>query len=526
MGEVHPLARPRSVVDPIHGLVRLTEEEIEVIDTPTFQRLRRIKQNGLLHLVFPAATHSRFEHSIGVLACVDAMLQALILNSEAAENQLVNRGRAEPGQGVRFYAVERKTLHKIFRVARLAALVHDVGHGPCSHAFDSFAPQRRHIRRLINDDSALKPLRPHIKQILGDNDSTNEDEPVAHEVMSLLLFAWIWANRSNESDDREILIAVCAAILGGPLLAALTDHPLYPWLPLIHDLVASAPIDADRMDYVERDSRSCGVTYGIFDRERLLKSVLCYRAEQKDDGAKPHYRLGWKLSGLRAIENFLQARFQLFVQIYYHKTNHALTLMLNELAKRAREAHVELFECTSLEGLADEYALLGDESFLSSLRDGSNSPFQLEPSINSLAQAIKNRHFWRRIYESRDGHKSAEIVLQALQVQCPDEPLCLDIQRVKATKDLDKGGALLEAGTDGYRIRSGVTWTDSSPILKTLEDQERSIARVYFCPNVEAENPKDSLEERARKRALQGQDIQATTERLQKLTRRLCSKPE
>ena len=58
MGGVHPLDRPSSVVDPIHGLVRLTREEMAIIDTPTFQRLRRVKQNGLLHLVFPAATRS------------------------------------------------------------------------------------------------------------------------------------------------------------------------------------------------------------------------------------------------------------------------------------------------------------------------------------------------------------------------------------------------------------------------------------------------------------------------------------
>ena len=526
MGEVHPLARPRSVIDPIHGLVRLTDEELALIDTPTFQRLRRIKQNGLLHLVFPAATHSRFEHSIGVLACVDAMLQALILNSEAAKKQLVHAGSAEPGQGVRFSAIQHTTLQKVFRVARLAALVHDVGHGPCSHAFDSFAPQRRQIRRLLKKDPSLQPIRPFIQDILGNEDSADEREPVAHEVMSVLLFAWIWAQGPN-NDDNQTLIAVCAVILGGPMLAQLSDRSLYSWLPLIHDLVASAPVDADRMDYVERDSRSCGVTYGIFDRQRLLKSVLCYREAQEDNKAEPHYRMGWKLSGLRAIENFLQARFQLFVQIYYHKTNHALTLMLKELGVRARKARLEFFAFTSLEELADEYAELGDESFLSRLRGRSRDSFVDQPEINSLAQAIEYRQFWRRIYKSHDGHKSAEIVLQVLQDQYPKEPLFLDIQKVKATKDLDTGGALLERGGDKdiYRVRSDVTWTGTSPILKTLEDQERSIARVYLCPEFEAEKSTDSPTERAHKRASRREAIQSTTESLQRATRRVCSKP-
>src|SRR3954467_4997264 len=81
---LHPLDLPKSVLDPVHGLVRMTGLEVRVLNHPTFQRLRRVKQNGLLHLVFPAATHTRFEHSIGVLSVADAMIRALISNSETA----------------------------------------------------------------------------------------------------------------------------------------------------------------------------------------------------------------------------------------------------------------------------------------------------------------------------------------------------------------------------------------------------------------------------------------------------------
>ena len=523
MGEVHPLERPSSFVDPIHGLVRLTEEELRVIDTPTFQRLRRVKQNGLLHLVFPAATHSRFEHSIGVLACVDAMLQALILNSEAARKKLATAGEAKPGEGVDFSALDSRTLRSIFRVARLAALVHDLGHGPCSHAFDSFAPRRTRIRQMLTRDDALEPLRLYVEHILGRKKADKADkadkerEPVRHEVMSVILFAWVWHDK-GPSAEPELLLAVCASILGGKFIDAIPEHPLAPWLPLLHDLVASAPVDADRMDYVERDSRSCGVTYGIYDRDRLLKSLLCYRAAEDTPAGAPRYRLGWKRSGLRAIENFLQARFQLFVQVYYHKTNHALTLMLKEIGDRAKVLGKEIFPETSLRELARAYAELGDESFLRLLRGLDPTRFKREHELHTIAEAIEHRRFWHRIYESHDGIRPAVVVLQALKKLAPEEHLRLDEQHLKATKDLDRGGALLDRGggeRGHYRVRRDAKWTSASPVLKTLEDQERAITRVYFCRSVRIGDGDDG--------SSSWEEIKQTTRALQKEARRLDS---
>lgn len=87
MSGVVPLNLVKSVVDPIHGLIRMTREEHDLMNSRVFQRLRGIKQNGLLHLVFPSATHTRFEHSLGVMFVADAILQALYFNSEAERNK-------------------------------------------------------------------------------------------------------------------------------------------------------------------------------------------------------------------------------------------------------------------------------------------------------------------------------------------------------------------------------------------------------------------------------------------------------
>src|SRR5690606_26305854 len=120
-------------------------------------------------------------------------------------------------------------------------------------------------------------------------------------------------------------------------------------VPLMHDLIASAPADADRMDYVERDSRSTGVSYGLFDRGRVLKSLLCFADEQRT------LRLGIKSSGFRAIENFIQARFELFVQVYYHKTNRAIELMLRKIGGIAERAGLTIFRESSFEDLLVDY---------------------------------------------------------------------------------------------------------------------------------------------------------------------------
>ncbi|HET9960615.1 MAG TPA: hypothetical protein VFQ61_39360, partial [Polyangiaceae bacterium] len=320
--------------------MRLTDEELKVISSPVFQRLRRIKQNGLLSYVFPAATHTRFEHSVGVLFVVESMLQAIVANSIVANEKKELGTDSLSAVDIRNY---RHNLAFLFRTARLAALCHDLGHGPFSHAFDKFAPRRENVAALLEADSAI------VNKRLADAIRSDTGKRVAHEWMSCVLFARLFEDLNGNVDDDTALV-VAAAIHDSPELAP--DPSTRSLIPLIHDLIASAPADADRMDYVERDSRSCGVTYGLFDRDRVLKSFLCYADEGK-------LRLGIKSSGFRAIENFVQARFQLFVQVYYHKTNRAIELMLGKIGKIAEERDLCVMREDSLDSLIDDYVAIG-----------------------------------------------------------------------------------------------------------------------------------------------------------------------
>lgn len=312
--------RPHSILDPIHGLIRLTEAEFAVLNHPLFHRLRKIKQNGLLYLVFPSATHTRFEHSIGAVHVADSMLEQVWLNSVVGRRKgaVAEYSAAKLNVAIDFSEVPEDVMQWVVRVTRLSALVHDLGHGPLSHTFDSFALFRDDLQLLL-DAGVIPQLREVATRLAnwgrrGIAGSVEYDR-VPHEVMSCVFFAHAWeailrsGRKGAPFDDPEastLPLAVAACILGDPTLV---PHGIgseqKQWISFVHDLVASAPADADRMDYLERDSRAIGVTYGLFDRNRVLKSFLCFRHTTGQDFT---YRLGVKRSGIPAMENLVQAR--------------------------------------------------------------------------------------------------------------------------------------------------------------------------------------------------------------------------
>lgn len=489
MSESHP----RSILDPIHGLIRLTKLEFAILSHRLFQRLRFIKQNGLLHLVFPSATHTRFEHSLGALFLAEAILESVRLNSivARAKGAVVDPSDARIDVAVDFNTVPREVVSWINRIARLAALAHDLGHGPLSHTFDSFAPRREKLLAALQAGT-LPALTDHADVLAawkkdGMPGSTQHDR-VPHEVMSCVLLCYILLelqpDEQAELDIRPQLgLEVAAAILGLPQLAPHLAPDYQQWLPFIHDVIASAPADADRMDYLERDSRSLGVTYGLFDKNRVLKSFLCFRAPHESGTA---YRLGIKRSGLAALENFVQARFELYVQIYYHKTNVAISLMLREIATQALKSGVDLFSSESpregeaLRELVEWYLELSDDRFLNILA-GRDPRFPAMPeAIKHLASAIERRALWKRVFE--DDEAGARYVVGRLKAgsDVRSEQIILDVSRPKATKDLKTGATLLERREDGlYVADRSLGWFDRSIVIDALHEAEGNIGRVF-----------------------------------------------
>lgn len=251
--------------DPIHGFIAVRPAEAALVDTPAFQRLRRIRQLGLTTYVYPGAEHTRFAHSLGACHVAGLLADSLRAAGWAGDPALV----------------------------RLAALAHDLGHPPLSHAGE---------RGMRHEAWTLRILRhPSVAEVLA-----------AHDV------------------DAEAVAALVAGE-GDPVGAALV----------------AGQLDADRMDYLLRDSRMCGVRYGEYDLARLVETVTLA------DG--PHGpAVALTRAGLHAAEGLLLARYSMFQQVYFHRTRRILDLLLDEVLPdwpEAVEAYLEWDDGRLLERL-------------------------------------------------------------------------------------------------------------------------------------------------------------------------------
>lgn len=220
------------ILDPIHGIIRLSELEIKFIDHPLFQRLRNIKQNTFLYKVFPSAMHSRFEHSLGVMHLSYEILKNLNLNSYRYQNKY--------SDGRIFNNIEDLPLKNI-RELRLAALLHDLGHGPMSHQFDSFMCKKEDLSEHLGQDFS------DIFKIISSGAT------IDHEHMSAIFIKIIYNSLNDELrnliDINNVISIIESKYKNNRIIVSFGDKSL-DILPLFTSIISSCPIDADRMDYL------------------------------------------------------------------------------------------------------------------------------------------------------------------------------------------------------------------------------------------------------------------------------------
>ena len=270
-------AAEATIYDAIHKVMSFTPELSplirELIDLPVVQRLRGIKQMALADLVFPTATHSRFSHSIG---CCHLALRIL----EQLSKRLDISG-------------------ELRRYVAVAALLHDIGHGPFSHAFESYLRSELGFPVQHEGWTALFLADPELAEVL-------KRYEIDRELLLLLI--------TKKGEDRK---------------AAFQSYSHIPHLLLGSDIIGSQ-LDADRLDYLLRDSHFCGVSYGSFDLGWL---VNCLLPVQTDDGL----RLGITSKGLGGVENFLTSRRQMYQNIYYHPKLVAIEKLLIALLQELQK---------------------------------------------------------------------------------------------------------------------------------------------------------------------------------------------
>jgi hypothetical protein len=244
------------VRDPLWNNIRLDRVATRLIDTAAFQRLRAVRQLGHAYLVYPGATHSRFEHALGAWHLSGIALR-LLTDEHRAHAAL---------------ARDARTLH----VVRSAALLHDIGHYPFSHAVEEIG--------VSHHEALAEPL------IL-------------------------------EGELADVLTRHIDAQAPRDIVALIRGTSTSPWQGLI-----AGSLDLDKLEYLKRDATMCGVPYGDIDVDRLLQSLtLVARA---GDAAPT---LGIVEKGVSALESLLFAKYQMYRNVYWHHAVRSATAMFKRL---------------------------------------------------------------------------------------------------------------------------------------------------------------------------------------------------
>lgn len=258
--------RVYSFRDPIHGFIDFNQLEWDVINSAPFQRLRRVRQLAWTDLVYPGAMHTRFEHSLGVCHIATKLYNAIIANDE---DVLTSEYNFTPA------GVARQ-----LQIIRLAALMHDLGHGPFSHAAEEVFPLNDHGERFVHEQYSAS---------VGIN--------VLADLVKNHPF-----NRNNFGISIEEITDIFSP--------ASAQKASILWKEII-----SGQMDADRMDYLLRDSYHSGVSYGRYDLNRVINTIcLC------EDSELGGHLIGVQEDGIHAVEGLLIARYMMFTQVYFHKT--------------------------------------------------------------------------------------------------------------------------------------------------------------------------------------------------------------
>jgi HD superfamily phosphohydrolase len=387
--------------DPLHGYIHVDYQVIwDIINSRWFQRLRRIRQLGGAYMVYHTADHSRFGHSLGVYEIARRMVTEVPdLQSTLSEREQLT--------------------------VMLAALMHDLGHGPFSHSFED---------------------------VLHENHET-------------------WTCRIIEQDPEiHGLLEKTAPGLAGEVADVIRHQSANPLLPQI----VSSQLDADRMDYLLRDAYFTGTAYGEFDLERILR-VLRVRES----------RIVIKESGIYAVENYIMARYHMYWQVYFHPTARSYENMMHLLFQRLRELGEQGRIPDTIPQLrkiaAGEKLSLEDYFWLD--EDACSYAFALlekaeDPVVRDLAGRLRNR----RLFDFAEASPENIARVKALLAQRGLDPryyLCRDDVHQSPYVPYTEGGegAIWVYMHDKQVLELG---SASNIVYSLIHGPQRSDDRIYF----------------------------------------------
>ena len=318
-----------------------------VINSEPFQRLRHVHQLAMTYLIYPGSTHRRFEHSIGCMHLATRIFDTITDPEHLHKLPYAVRERIpeiDPSNRLQHW---RKTL-------RLAALCHDLGHLPFSHAAEDLLPKG------ISHETMTKRF---ILEGMRDIWAKMEPQPKPEQIAKIAV---------GEKEAQELL-------------------PFSPWERILSGIITGDVFGADRMDYLLRDSLHAGVTYGHFDHHRLIDTmrILPGTAQDNTEEYNLEPELGIEQGGVQVAESLLVARYLMFTQVYFHNVRRIYDIHLKEFLKST------LKDSVYPTGL-DEFLATTDNEILSNIRaaarDGSAAGHE-------EASRILRRKHYRKVYQ-------------------------------------------------------------------------------------------------------------------------------
>ena len=328
--------------DPIHVFIKLDTAERKVLDSRPLQRLRYIHQLAMTYLIYPGATHKRFEHSLGVMELASRVFDIITdpqnIRSEVRDLlPLINDEKA-----------------KIYwkQVLRMAALCHDIGHLPFSHA-------------------AEKELLPEGKN----------HEQITRELIQSHEMKKLWGDMTIPLKTEDIVkIAV------GPKIVR--DMNFTDWETILSEIIVGDSFGVDRIDYLLRDSYHTGVAYGKFDHYRLIDTMRILPQPQAEKGKSSiEPILGIEEGGIHSAEALLLARYFMFTQVYLHPVRRIYDIHLKDFL-------VEWLKGSKYFSSLEKFLTLTDNQIISEIiKINRLSKKKRPPTFEHAECLLKRKHF-------------------------------------------------------------------------------------------------------------------------------------
>ncbi len=404
---------------PVHGFIPFNDWERDVINHPAFQRLRRIRQLAWTDYVYPGAMHTRFEHSLGVMHIASQLFDAI-----------VRRSRDLLKSDLGFSADD---LDRDRHIVRFTALLHDTGHGPFSHAAEDVFPKDTRGKHYKHEAYSAAAIKYVLKDAIEGHKLNEKFNIKAEEIASLL-----------EGKSAA----------GGRLF----------WRQLI-----DGQMDADRMDYLLRDSLHTGVDYGKYDWRRLLNTIQIIQMQPRTgEEAPPEPRLGVAEGGVHAAEALVLARYYMFTQVYFHKTRVAYDHHIRGALKAVLPTGT--FPLPTAETIG-EYLGWNDWRVLGLLADDANG--------GEHGDRLRRRDHYREVYHTPENPTDGDLsTLKLIRRDLGDLVVTVESSKTSTYK-LEASDLSVVTEDEVRRVRP---LSHYSSVVRNLNQHPIEIVRLYSKP--------------------------------------------